>query len=95
MNGTALAHPAWIRVMCGNNQLFVNSPGRFISGASHVYPHDGYVPLTNAMDLAVIRLVETIQFPSNTIEPAVFSPRVIADATQCLYSGWGRGALVC
>lgn len=94
MNGTALAHPAWIRVTCGNNNLFITTPGRLVSSVSHVYPHDGYVPNTNNNDLAILRLTETIVFPSNTIEPAVFNPLPIADGVECFYAGWGRAALV-
>lgn len=94
MNGTALAHPAWLRVMCGNNELFVTSPGRHTSAVSHLYPNDGYIPATNVNDLAIIRLTTPMVFPSNTIEPVVFNPRVIADNTQCWYSGWGRAGAV-
>lgn len=93
MNGTALAHPAWIRVVCGNNNLFVASPGRFVSTVSHVYPHDGFVPNTNNNDLAILRLTEIIPFPSNHIEPAVFNNQPIADGVQCWYAGWGRAAM--
>lgn len=94
MDGNALAHPAWLRVVCGNNNLFVTSPGRFVSSVSHVYPHDGYAPANNNNDLAILRLTETIVFPSNTIEPTVFNPLPIVDGTACFYSGWGRAAAV-
>lgn len=94
MNATALAHPGWLRVMCGNNHLFTASPGRHVSGVSHIYPHDGYVPATNLNDLAIIRLATPFVFPSNTIEPAIFNARPVADGFLCEYSGWGRAATV-
>lgn len=93
-NGTALAHPGWFRVVCGNNNLFVNSPGRFASTVTHVYPHDQYVPNSNNNDLAVLRLAQNITLPSNYIEPAVFNPLPIPDLSACFYSGWGRATAV-
>lgn len=94
MNGTALAHPAWFRVVCGNNNLFTVTPGRFVSSVSHIYPHDQYVPASNLNDLAVMRLTDTIEFPSNTIEPALFSTLFLPDGDATVYSGWGRAAAV-
>lgn len=93
-NGTILAHPAWFRIILGDNNIFVPTSGRVFAQVSHIYPHDGYVPATNLNDLAIMRLSQPLTLPSNTLEPVIFNPRPIADNHPCQYSGWGRVALV-
>lgn len=91
INGTdnTLINPVWLRVTCGDNNLFVATPGREVRTVSHIYPHDAFIPTTNNNDLAVLRLTTEITFPHNTAEEVLFNTRIVPDATTCQFSGWG------
>lgn len=84
-----LLQSSWFQITAGDPNLFQPSSSREVRSVRQIFPHELYNPVTNANDLAVLRLASPITFPHVSIEPAVFNSRIVPVGTVCQFSGWG------
>lgn len=69
--------------------MFTPSYGRFTTRAIQIYAHPQFNAASGFNDLAVVRVQLPFPFPHNTIDLVPRNNRVLADGTDCSFSGWG------
>uniref|UniRef100_A0A182NJ05 Peptidase S1 domain-containing protein n=1 Tax=Anopheles dirus TaxID=7168 RepID=A0A182NJ05_9DIPT len=79
-----------VRVFGGDVRVAPVSPTRQTRTASHIFVHEDYRPHTFEHNIAVIRLAEPFDLPSNTIEPAQIRTRIVPDGHACDAVTWYR-----
>jgi secreted trypsin-like serine protease len=87
-------NPFWLTIIAGDINLAPRSFRRESRNVSAIFVHPNYNPFTLVNDLAVLRLDRSFVFPSNTIQAATRSTRIIAVGTTCRLAGWGAAAAV-
>jgi secreted trypsin-like serine protease len=87
-------NPFWVTVVAGDINLAPRSPRREVRNVSAIFVHPSFNPFTLHADLAVLRLDRPFTMPSNTIQPAMRSTRIVPVGTTCRFAGWGSAAAV-
>lgn len=88
-----VTNPFFVRIIAGDLNLFNPSYRRFTTRAVQIYAHPQYNAATGLNDLAVIRVLDPFPFPHNTIDMVPQNSRVLADGSNCFFSGWGYSAV--
>jgi len=84
-----LINPFWFRIIAGDLNIVQPSYRRFTTNATHIYTHPDYTFNPRRNDLAVIRTSQPFPFPHNTIDFAIRNQRVLPNAQDCRFVGWG------
>jgi trypsin len=87
-------NPFWLTIIAGDINLAPRSFRREVRNVSAIFVHPNYNPFTLFNDLAVLRLDRPYVFPSNTIQAATRSTRIIPVGTICQMVGWGAATAV-
>uniref|UniRef100_A0AAG5DBW1 Peptidase S1 domain-containing protein n=1 Tax=Anopheles atroparvus TaxID=41427 RepID=A0AAG5DBW1_ANOAO len=84
-----LLDPYWIEVRAGDIALSPVGSRRQTRRVSHIFVHPQFNILTLENDVAVLRLDRPYDLPSNTINMANRTRRIVRNGANCQMAGWG------
>uniref|UniRef100_A0A182NJ07 Peptidase S1 domain-containing protein n=1 Tax=Anopheles dirus TaxID=7168 RepID=A0A182NJ07_9DIPT len=84
-----LIDPYWITVRAGDIALAPVGARRQTRRVSHIFVHPQFNIRTLEHDVAVLRLDQPFVLPSNTINLANRTRRIVPNGVTCQFAGWG------
>lgn len=84
-----LIDPYWITVRAGDIALAPVGARRQTRKVSHIFVHPQFNIRTLENDVAVLRLDRPYDLPSNTINLANRTRRIVPNGANCQFAGWG------
>ncbi|XP_055587401.1 trypsin 3A1-like [Uranotaenia lowii] len=87
-----LMDPFWLTIVAGDLQLMNQGARRQTRKVSRINVHPQFNIFTREHDLAVLRLNEPFDLPSNTVDVARRRTSITSIGETCEFAGWGETA---